>query len=133
MKIDKITQLEDSKNLDNLLKTYPFLENHPHIGTERKKTKYNISFKEIQKIQIKKDLILTDIDNYKGRSFWKLPKFFYQPNAFSYLKESNFTIYDNSVLIEIPKIGQEFVLDLELVNKENKKRILDYLSVIIQD
>lgn len=133
MEVDKVIQLEDGKNLDSLLKTYSFLEKHPHIETERKSPNVIFLSKKYKKFKLKKGLILTDIDNYRGRSFWKLPKFFYQPHAFSYLKKNKFTICNNSVLIESPKIGQEFVLDLELVNKENRKRILDYLSILIQD
>lgn len=130
MEVDKVIHLENDKNLNSLLKRYSFLEKHPHVETERKKPNIMFLSKKYKKFKLKKELILTNIDNYRGRSFWKLPKFFYQPHAFSYLKENNFIIYENSVLIESPKIGQEFILDLELVNKEDKKRILEYLLLI---
>ncbi len=74
---------------------------------------------------------LTDKNSNK-RSTWRLPAFFNQPEAFTYLKEKNFELDGNDVLITYSGYGQEFVLDLDKVLDQSMRvQIQDYIQKII--
>lgn len=69
---------------------------------------------------------LTDCINYRGRSTWRLPRVFNQPQAFTFLKD--FSLEGDDVIITYRGYGQEFVLDLEKVSPQNDREgILRYL------
>jgi len=125
MEVEKRLIVKDNK--EKILRDYPFLAKHPHIEVKRKNPNVIFLSKKFKKLKFQKNVALTDIENYKGRSYWKLPKFFNQPQAFSYLK--NFIkIDDEYVLVKSPNRGQEFVLDLDKVNTNVKKEIENFIK-----
>ena len=124
MEVEKRLIVKDNK--EEILKDYPFLAKHPHIEVKRKNPNVIFLSKKFKKLKFHKNIVLTDIENYKGRSYWKLPKFFNQPQAFSYLK--NFMqINDEYVSVQSPNRGQEFILNLENVDQKNVEKIKDFI------
>jgi hypothetical protein len=123
--LDKIN--EESKLLDS----YPFLKEHPHIGRNRLKNNSIYISKKSKYFDYNSKRFLTDVKNYSGRSTWRLPNCFNQPQTFTFLK--NFNIEDDDVIINYKGYGQEFVLDIDLVDTVlNKKNIQNWLELVLK-
>jgi len=132
MEVEEIIVL-NKENVKSIIAKYPFLENHPHVEVKRKHP--NILFlskKNGKKFKLQEKLVLTDTKNYKGRSFWRLPRCFNQSQAFSYLKSEKFVIDRSDVVVETPGRGQEFVLSLEKIGKADREEILNFVKNLIK-
>jgi hypothetical protein len=123
-------------NLDNIQQRkmvsvqYPFLAAHPHLS-EWRNAPNRIYLSQDGGLFRYSDLrCLTDCEEYQGRSTWRLPKCFNQPQAFTYLK--NFSQCGEQVIIRYQGYGQEFVLDLDkVVSTEERASILKSVDAII--
>jgi len=134
MEVEEMIVL-NKKNVKSIIVKYPFLEKHPHLEVKRKHPNILFLSKIGKKFKFQKRLVLTDTKdtkNYKGRSFWRLPRCFNQPQTFSYLKSEKFTIDGSDVVIETPGRGQEFVLSLENVGMIDKEEILSFIGCLIK-
>jgi hypothetical protein len=129
MVVGEVYSIETPQQREQLLKTHPFLKEHPHMKIEKDKTtKTNTLYlsKEYKYFNYSQNRILTDTKEYKGRSNWRLPKYFNQPQAFSYLKK--FHDNDNDTNVSFRGYGQEFVLDLNSVADRDTQDILSYIQ-----
>ncbi|WP_084276452.1 hypothetical protein [Nitratiruptor tergarcus] len=122
MEVGKVLHINND-NTNKILQIYPFLAKHPHIEITRKNPNIIFISKNFKRLKYNNYTLLSDIENYKGRSYWKLPSFFNQPQAFTYVK--NFIANNDFVNIKAPYIGQEFVLDLDSTSEKGK--ILEYI------
>ena len=124
MEVGEIIRIEPER-IKDILNIFPFLKKHPHIKIKNKSPNAIFLSRRWKKLKFQESLILTDLLDYKGRSYWRLPKYFKQPQAFSFLKD--FTLDDQDVLIKSPGRGQEFVLDIEKVKPPEKEQILGFI------
>jgi len=128
MEVGEIVQL-NPKKVKDILDIFPFLKKHPHIEIKDKFPNVIFLSKRWKKLKFQESLILTDLLNYKGRRYWRLPKYFKQPQAFSFLK--HLTLEGQDVLMKSPGRGQEFVLDMEKVKSPDKEQILEFIYSIL--
>jgi hypothetical protein len=132
MKVEEKIVLNE-ENVKKICVKYPFLKKHPHIEVKRKYPNILFLSKENwKKFRSQEEVVLTDTKNYRGRSFWRLPKYFNQPQAFSYLKLEKFAIDGSEVVIETPGRGQEFVLNLGKVREVDRGGILNFVECLIK-
>lgn len=129
MKIERIIDLSEI-NKQEVLKDFPFLSSHPHWVFEFSKPNIIFLSSKIKLFNYDQKRVLTNLDRYKGRSYWKLPIYFNQPQAFSFLK--NFAVENHSVHVKSPGRGQEFVLNLDKVDSKERELILQYLKSILR-
>jgi hypothetical protein len=110
---------------DELLKTHPYLKNHPHIlNRQLYKSKNTIYIgKSFGAFRYNESLRLSK-NNFK-KSIWELPKVFSGVDI-SYIKPSTFQKDPPRVDLDTPGKGQEFVL------KNPSNGILEWLSSILE-
>ena len=133
MNVGVINHLDNNEKKERTLNKYPFLLKHPHMEALYDNTKNTIYLsKEYKIFNYDNKFCLTDLKEYKGRSTWRLPACFNQPESFSFLK--NFDSDNNQdVIITFKGYGQEFVLNLEKIKSETDKReIFEYLQKILK-
>jgi len=142
MKVDKVIRLGTEEENKNILKTYPFLKDHPHLETSfcEESIKGNNSLyisapEKYRYFKYDENKCLTNINSESiRRSEWRLPSFFNQPDAFTFLKEKNFKLDGSDVIITYSGYGQEFILDLDKVSDEiARNKIDEYIQKIIKD
>ena len=109
----------------------PFLHLHPHLADSPEMPNPSANRVYISEegglLPYLNSRCLTDCIEYRGRSTWRLPACFNQPQAFTFLK--NFVLDGDDVIIRFKGYGQEFVMDLEKVSSEHDQaRILAYLD-----
>jgi hypothetical protein len=127
MKIGETLDIGTPKQREQALVKYPYLHAHPHFAYWREPPNQVYISDEMGLLPYFISRCLTDCKDYKGRSTWRLPIFFNQPQAFTYLK--NFIPDGVDVIINFRGYGQEFVLDLEKVSSEgDRANILTYLE-----
>lgn len=128
MEVGEVVKINENTKA-KVIKNYRFLEEnkHPHLCMSENP---NIIFlsRKWKVFRFNESLILTNLDPYKSRSVWKLPVIFSQPQAFSYIKDENFRAAADYVIVEIPGRGQEFVLDLEKVDFDQRGKIAEYVK-----
>ncbi len=130
MRIGESICLDTDEQQEEALKKHPFLHPHPHIGKQRNMKNCIYLSDNYKYFSYGEERCLTDVKNFRGRATWRLPNFFHQPEAFSFLK--NFTLDQNDVVISYRGYGQEFVLNLDKVNLESDKEfIMSYIKEII--
>jgi len=131
MRVGDCITLDSDEQRTEALRKYPFLARHPHLY-ERDGMKNRIYLSEQhQYFPYDENHCLTDLQCYKGRSTWRLPSFFHQPQAFSFLK--NFSLKNDDVVISYRGYGQEFVLNRDHVkSSEDRSLILDYVDSLIR-
>jgi hypothetical protein len=106
---------------------YQFLHRHPHLADWREAPNRIYISKEGDLLPYSTFRCLTECMEYRGRSTWRLPACFNQPQAFTFLK--NFILDGDDVIISYQGYGQEFVLDLDMVSSENDRvEILTYMN-----
>lgn len=122
MQVGASAYLDSIDQQDKALESFPFLINHPHIG-EQGEMKNRIYLSDQYKyFSYDINRCLTDMKNYKGRAIWRLPACFHQPDAFSYL--NNFLMDGDYTVVSYRGYGQEFVLDMDKVKSEEKKKLI---------
>ncbi len=131
MDIGVINYLDNKEEKEKTLNTYSFLLSHPHMEALYNKKNTIYLSKNYKFFNYDSKFCLTDLKEYKGRSTWRLPACFKQPEAFTFI--NNFDSDNNQdVVISFQGYGQEFVLDLEKIKSENDKReIFTYLEKIL--
>ena len=126
MKIDKIVNVNE-----NLSAKYQFLKNHPHFDESfRKKYRENYIFlgQNFRMFDYDTKRVLTDLNNYKKTSRWKLPINFDFSNYISYIKSVK--VIENNAYISHKGPGQEFVVNLDKMTKQKQKAFLNYLEIL---
>ena len=127
MKIGETLDIGTQNQREKALVKYPYLRAHPHFADWREPPNQVYISDEMGLLPYSISRCLTDCKEYQGRSTWRLPSFFNQPQAFTYLK--NFIPDGVDVIINFRGYGQEFVLDLEKVSSEvDRTNILNYLE-----
>lgn len=105
------------------------LARHPHLSREYSLPNSVYVSGENSLLTYSANRCLSDLRHYEGRSKWRLPRGFNQPQAFSYL--NNFELEGNDVVIRYQGYGQEFVLDLAKVEAlEDRDQILRFLRSV---
>jgi hypothetical protein len=131
MEIGEKLDARSNKSRDDAIFNCPSLKAHPHLTSSLGQAYLPVNSVYVsEKSALLKNLksrCLTDCANYRGRSTWRLPAYFNQPQAFSFLK--NFTADGDEVIITFKGYGQEFVLDLDKVSSESdRSNIITYLD-----
>ncbi|MCK9245965.1 MAG: hypothetical protein M0P11_03310 [Anaerolineaceae bacterium] len=129
MTIGERLEIDKYEQEVEVLNRYPWLTCHPHIGDKDVSRNCIYLSKKGRFFSYSDKRCLTDTKNYQGRSIWRLPRCFNQPQAFSYLK--NFSLDGEDVVVSYRGYGQEFVLDLDKVTlDEERESIVNYLAEI---
>lgn len=128
MTIGERLEIDKREQKEGVLSRYPWLKDHPHIGGNYDGRNCIYLSKDGGFLDYADERCLTDTKEYRGRSTWRLPNCFNQPEAFSYLK--NFSLDGEEVVVSYRGYGQEFVLDLDNVT-EGRESILKYLDGIL--
>ncbi len=142
MEVGDVLRLDTQKEKEEALNKYTFLQDHPHLeesfchnSIKGHNSLYLSSagkYLYFDKYDESKCLTNNRDNESNKRSEWRLPSFFNQPDAFTFLKEKNFKLDGNDVLINFSGFGQEFVLDLEKVSDiTSRNNIADYIQKII--
>lgn len=114
---------------------YPFLKAHPHFDKNflKKYPKNGFFFgKNFRFFKFLRNRVLTDIEHYKGVSFWKLPINFDFAKYISFIKKVEIRDDKYSCLSHWG-YGQEFVLNTEKMTEIEKKSIYDFIGSIYLD
>ncbi|ABK45546.1 hypothetical protein Mmc1_3055 [Magnetococcus marinus MC-1] len=128
--VGKVIQLDSQQDQEAALQEHPFLINHPHVGKQDGGKNRIYLSKSSELFDFHTQRCLTDTEKYKGRSTWRLPRYFNQPEAFSYL--NNFSIDGHDVIISYQGYGQEFVLNLDKVKtNEEREHIKKHISLML--
>lgn len=130
MTVGEVIKLDNNNQVNSALQKFPELNVHPHLMTGWTATPNSIYLSKEHSLPLFSDTrCLTDMENYTGRSRWRLPSCFNQPQAFTYLR--SFSLEDNDVIINFRGYGQEFVLDLDKVSSHtSRQEILQYVDNI---
>jgi len=131
MTVGEAVILDAETDREAAFRKYPDLLAHPHAyhRADMKNCIYISSAHQI--LKLKPECFLTDVNNYRGRSTWRLPNYFGQPEAFTYIKK--FVPDGKDVVIQAPGRGQEFILDLDhLKSQEDRHLILGYVDSLIR-
>lgn len=132
MKVDRILDLGTKEQRDDAKVNYPILSIHPHMADWRTSPNRIYMSDRGGLLPYADARCLTDCLEYHGRSTWRLPVCFNQPQAFSFLK--NFMPDGKDVIISYRGYGQEFVLDLEKVTSHDARSgIQSYMVQNIAD
>ncbi|RQW79624.1 MAG: hypothetical protein EHM79_20565 [Geobacter sp.] len=131
MKISDALDVGTRSKREQYKEIYSFLHSHPHLADSPDSPYPSINRDYISEkgglLGYSDPRCLTDCINYRGRSTWRLPSYFNQPQAFTFLK--NFAVEGDDVIITYRGYGQEFVLDLDKVSSEkDREGILRYLD-----
>ena len=130
MEVGASVYLDTNEQQKQALNKYPFLKKHPHIGSQGNMKNRVYLSSQHKYFSFENDLCLTDVDNYKGRSTWKLPNYFHQPAAFSFL--NNFVLDGDHTIVTYRGYGQEFVLNLDKVKSDSEKSLIEkYISELV--
>jgi len=131
MRISDCVLLDTAEHREDALRKYPFLSRHPHLySRDCLKNRIYLSDQHHYFCYDEK-CCLTDMQCYKGRSTWRLPAFFNQPQAFTYLK--NFSQEKDDVIISYLGYGQEFVLNLDHVKlQKDQELILKFVDSLVR-
>ena len=130
MEIGDSVYLDSNEQQIKAIDQYPFLLKHPHTGSQNGENNRIYLSRKYNYFSFDRKRCLTDTINYQGRSTWRLPLFFHQPDAFSFLKE--FVIDGDSTVVSFRGYGQEFVLNLDKVKLDSDKTsITNYIDSII--
>ncbi len=133
MTVESWFNLDTPSGIKNALMCFPEINVHPHLasGWDFSPNGIYVSGQPPDKLlPYSTDRCLTDLRKYGGRSKWRLPICFNQPEAFSHLK--NFTPEGEDVLVTYRGFGQEFVLNLDKVSDDCKEYILEYVKKLLQ-
>lgn len=122
MKIEDTLYLDTNDQQDIAFKKYPFLKKHPHTGEQNGSNNRIYLSQQHKFFSFDTKRCLTDINNYKGRSTWRLPACFHQPDAFSFL--NNFVLDGDETVVSYRGYGQEFVLNLDNVMSDTDKNLI---------
>lgn len=126
MRIGEILDLGTRDQREQAKANYPFLHPHPHLADWREAPNRIYIAEKGGLLSYSNARCLTECIEYRGRSTWRLPACFNQPQAFTFLK--NFVLDGEDVIISYRGYGQEFVLDLEKVSSPtDQKNILAFL------
>lgn len=129
MSIGDIVRIDTIRQQQSAIEKYPFLLSHPHIGDPNGQSNSIYLSDKYRYFEHNQTRCLTDTIKYRGRATWRLPRFFDQKDAFSYL--NNFTADKNDVVISYRGYGQEFVLDLDKIrSNEDKEKITAFIKKI---
>ncbi len=126
MKVEDVIKVNNKKFN---IKKYPFLENHPHLQPDfldkfpHSKIYIGNTFKYFK---FDKKRILTDMDNYNGVSYWKLPVNFDFTEHITFIQKME--VKDNSCYIHHKGYGQEFVISTEKLPSSQKEKLLNYFA-----
>jgi len=132
MSVGEMINLDNPKQREVVSEQYPCLAKHPHLAPWRKAPNRIYLSDKSGFLSYSNQRCLTDCENYQGRSTWRLPSCFNQPEAITYLNK--FSLCGGQVIITIPGRGQEFVLNLEKVESiESVNRIIDWINKLIED
>ena len=131
MKVGDSFDVKTQAQREEVKMKYPYLSRHPHLADS-----LDVPYPSSNRVYISErhgllpysdSRCLTDCIEYRGRSTWRLPACFNQPQAFTFLKD--FVLEGDDVIITFRGYGQEFVLDLEKVPMESDRaKILTYLE-----
>lgn len=130
MTVDEVIKLDSHDQVNSALKKFPELSVHPHLATDWLATPNSIYLSKEYSLTLFSDIrCLTDMKNYSGRSRWRLPICFNQPQAFTHL--SSFSPEHTDVIVNYRGYGQEFVLDLDKIDSNgDRQEILQYVDNI---
>ncbi len=131
MEIDEIVKDIKISTKEEILKNYPYLENHPHLDDGSIKLDGNDQIytgKQFKLFDYHRKRVLTDLDCYEGVSKWKLPINFDFSKYFSYIKDIQIT--DNKAYMQHRGYGQEFVLSLDEMAQNQQKQFFQYFDLI---
>ncbi|MDD5463257.1 MAG: hypothetical protein PHG00_16820 [Methylococcales bacterium] len=130
MTVDEVIKLDSSDQVYSALKKFPELHVHPHLAPGWSSIPNSIYLSKKHSLPRFSEIrCLTDMKSYDGRSRWRLPVCFNQPQAFTYLK--SFSPENNDVIMSYRGYGQEFVLDLDKVSSVgDRQKILQYIDNI---
>lgn len=128
MTIHSSLRLDEPDEVNIALGRFPELQHHPHLATGWSSLPNGVYLSDKHAfLPFSKERCLTDCTSYVGRSTWRLPICFNQPQAFSFLKV--FQPNGNEVVISFRGYGQEFVLNLENVrSSDDRAKILAHVQ-----
>jgi len=130
MTIGDVLRIDTPSQKADAVSAYHFLKQHPHLDRRQDSNNSIYISKEARALSFGDYNCLTDMKVYEGRAKWRMPRCMNQPNAFSYLKD--FVLDKDDVIIRYRGYGQEFVLDLELVNNaQDVTDIEQFISGVI--
>ena len=134
MKVGELLDIGTANQREQVLAKRPYLKTHPHLMDYRDSPRDPPNWIYISEVggmlPYSENRRLTDFRPYVGRSTWRLPNCFNQPLAFSFLK--NFFPDGDEVIVKYRGYGQEFVLNLDLIQSLTaREEIMIYLSANI--
>ena len=128
----KVKDIIEIKNKQFNIEKYPFFKNHPHLQpdflNEFPESKIYIG-STFEYFKFDKKRILTDMDNYKNVSKWKLPINFDFTEYITYIQKME--VKNNSCYIQHTGYGQEFVISTEEIPSPQKEKLLNYFANIL--
>ena len=125
----KVKDIIEIKNKQFNIEKYPFSKNHPHLQpdflNEFPESKIYIG-STFEYFKFDKKRVLTDMDNYKNVSKWKLPINFDFTEYITYIQKME--VKNNSCYIQHTGYGQEFVISTEKIPSPQKEKLLNYFA-----
>ncbi|MBV5347258.1 hypothetical protein JZU46_03445, partial [bacterium] len=113
MIVGSALRLDTQEDISTALAAFPGLDAHPHLTNGWDAPNGVYVSQEHALLPFFQRGCLTDLKCYQGRSKWRLPACFNQPQAFSHL--NSFSPSGGEVIVRYRGYGQEFVLDLDKV------------------
>lgn len=130
MTVGSACKLDTQEDIISALADCPDLSAHPHLAADWNVLPNSVYVSgEYARLPFSESGCLTDLKSYEGRSKWRLPACFNQPQAFSHLK--SFSLSGGEVIVRYRGYGQEFVLDLDKVAEvRDRNEILEFVHKI---